>query len=447
MPENGNKIRPVRTLTVRNFSVIKEAKLEFGKITVLIGPQASGKSLLCKLAYFLGKELIELSVQSISNGSSWDEYLQDASKAFWSRFSSGDGLVQLGTEVKLSSHRYEVELAWGADPNLPAFRFSETFVKQYKSLLADPIQSVSAASGALIPGGISSITRKEDVWVSLNQILSPSILEAVVYIPAGRAFFTSTSKGFALLQNVGIDSITREFAAQIQWDPRWRVGMMALGREVTDEISRSMTKILQGFVVMDSGVPRFLASDGRKLPLGALSTGVQEMLPMFNILEQLMYSREHLVAAERATYIPARPKKPVSSKPLLYLEEPEANVFPRTQYELVKLFAWLASDPVLGFDWAITTHSPYILSAFNNLIEASQVVTTKPELKSEVDKLISEQYWISSSDFKAYSIHDGYLESIMDTESGLINGAYLDAISNKIGADFDELLRMAYVKS
>ncbi len=51
MPENGTKQRPMRTLTVKNFSVINEAKLEFGKITVLIGPQSSGKSLLCKLAF------------------------------------------------------------------------------------------------------------------------------------------------------------------------------------------------------------------------------------------------------------------------------------------------------------------------------------------------------------------------------------------------------------
>jgi AAA15 family ATPase/GTPase len=103
----------MRKLTVKNFSVIKEAELEFGKITVLIGPQASGKSLLCKLAYFLGKELVELSARSISNGSSWDEYLLNASKAFWSRFSSGDGLVQLGTEVKFASSQYEVALTWG----------------------------------------------------------------------------------------------------------------------------------------------------------------------------------------------------------------------------------------------------------------------------------------------------------------------------------------------
>jgi hypothetical protein len=437
----------MRKLTVKNFSVIKEAELEFGKITVLIGPQSSGKSLLCKLAYFLGKELVELSVRSISNGSSWDEYMRDASKAFWSRFSSEDGLVQLGTEINFSSHRYEVAIKWGADPNLSVFRFSEPFIRQYESLLADPIQKVPAASGALIPGGISSITRKEEVWVALNQLLSPSILEAVVYIPAGRAFFTSTSKGFALLQNVGIDSITREFASQIQWDPRWREGMMASRRGVTDEINRSMTDILQGFVMMDSGVPRFIASQGRKLPLEVVSTGVQEMIPLFNILEQLMYTREHLMEAERATYIPARSKPPVSSRPLIYLEEPEANVFPRTQYALVQLFAWLSCDPILNFDWVITTHSPYILSAFNNLIEASQVVAAKPELEGEVAKLIPERYWVKSNDVKAYCIRDCNLESIMDEETGLISGNYLDSVSEMIGIEFDELLRLGYVES
>jgi len=113
----------------------------------------------------------------------------------------------------------------------------------------------------------------------------------------------------------------------------------------------------------------------------------------------------------------------------------------------VQLFAWLADDPVLDFNWVITTHSPYILSAFNNLIEASQVVAAKPELKNEVAKLIAEDYWVKSSDFKAYCIRDGILESIMDEETGLISGNYLDSVSETIGIEFDELLRLGYVES
>ena len=64
----------MRKLTVKNFSVIKEAELEFGKITVLIGPQSSGKSLLCKLAYFLTKQTIEQALNAILSKDTFEEF-------------------------------------------------------------------------------------------------------------------------------------------------------------------------------------------------------------------------------------------------------------------------------------------------------------------------------------------------------------------------------------
>jgi hypothetical protein len=446
MTDDGSKTRPVRTLTVENFSVVREAKLEFGKITVLIGPQSSGKSLLCKLAYFLGKELVELAVTSLLSGNSWSEYLRDASKAFWSRFASGDGLVSRGTKISLSSYQYEITLAWEVNPSLPIFSFSRNFQQQYEFLRNSPRQSVPSASGAFIPGGTTSMTRRGEVWIALNQILSGSVLDGAIYVPAGRAFFTNTSKGFAILQNVGIDSITREFAAQIQWDSRWKIGLMTSGRGVTDEISRSMTEIMKGFVMMDAGVPRFIASDGRRLPMEVLSTGVQEMVPLFNILDQLMFLREQSVELARAYHDPPHPEQPVASRPLLYLEEPEANVFPKTQYELVQLIAWFASDPIFDFSWVITTHSPYILTAFNDLIKAGHVATERPDKASEIEKIIRRQYWIKPRDFVAYAFDgkDGILRSIMDEETKLINGDVLDDISETISGEFGQLLEIQY---
>jgi len=204
-----------------------------------------------------------------------------------------------------------------------------------------------------------------------------------------------------------------------------------------------MIEIAQGFIRMDSGVPRFIASDGRKLPLEVLSTGIQELIPLFNILRRLMLTKEHIVESARATSDPSRHPQAATSRSLLYLEEPEANIFPRTQYELVQLFAWLANDPILDFSWVITTHSPYILSSFNNLVEAGQVVRDHPELREEVAKIVPEQYWIKDGDLKAYSIHDGVLEPIL-SKSGLIDGEYLDGVSDTIGDEFDKLLRLEY---
>jgi len=160
------------------------------------------------------------------------------------------------------------------------------------------------------------------------------------------------------------------------------------------------------------------------------------------VINYLAFHQEHFYA--RAASMKISPVADISDySPLIYLEEPESHVFPNTQRELVRLFAWLAHDPILAFDWVITTHSPYILTAFNNLIEAGQAAHNNPKLHDEVAKIIPEQYWIKGDDFKAYAIENGKLQSILN-ESGFIEGNYLDQVSEVIGNEFDELLRLEY---
>jgi hypothetical protein len=108
----------------------------------------------------------------------------------------------------------------------------------------------------------------------------------------------------------------------------------------------------------------------------------------------------------------------------------------------VKLFSQLANDPILSFDWVIDTHSPYILSSFNNLIYAGQLGQDE-RFKKKIK--IDERFWVEPGTFKAYSIHDGKLEPIL-SDSGLINGEYLDSVSETISNEFDEMLRLDYGK-
>jgi hypothetical protein len=124
----------------------------------------------------------------------------------------------------------------------------------------------------------------------------------------------------------------------------------------------------------------------------------------------------------------------------IFIEEPELSVFPSTQYELMRLFAWLSREVRLAFPFVITTHSPYVLSSFNNLILAGQLGRDK-RLKKKIK--IDERFWIEPETFKAYSIHDGKLQSIL-SDSDLINGEYLDSVSETIGSEFDQLLRLEY---
>jgi AAA ATPase-like protein len=207
-----------------------------------------------------------------------------------------------------------------------------------------------------------------------------------------------------------------------------------------------MRRIVGGTVNINDGKPYFLSDDERNLPLSVQSSGTLELLPMFNVVNQLAFFQEHIYARAAATKI--SPIADISEhNPLVYVEEPEAHLFPKAQYQLIQLFAWLANDPVLNFDWVITTHSPYILSSFNNLIEAGQVARAKPESKEDVAKLIPEQYWIKEGDFKGYAIEDRVLKSIVAEDTGLVSTNYLDSVSETIGVEFDELLRLGYVES
>lgn len=436
MSEIERKKRPVRKLTVDNFSVIKHAELEFGKITVLIGPPASGKSLLSKIAYFLGGEVIGIAVESLLNRNSWDDYLKSIRREFNSRFST-NGWLRTNSRASFSSQHYSAELRGVGDPVSPEIEF--VFSDDFRDLYI--LISNNASKQPSYPNLALSELR-QDLWVELSIPINKLRTQSNIYIPSGRAFFTDTARTVASLQSPDLDQFTRRFAGLIAWDTKWKAGLLSTGRNVVPEIEKEMNRIAGGIVIVDGGRPFFLSSDGRSLPLSLQSSGTQELLPMLNVVNYLAFHQEHFYARAASTKISPLADI-IEYSPLIYLEEPEAHLFPEAQHKLVRLFAWLANDPILSFDWIITTHSPYILSSFNNLIEAGQAARNNPELHDAVAKIVPESHWIKDGDFKAYAIENGKLKSILN-ESGFIEGNYLDQVSEVIANEFDELLRLEY---
>jgi len=168
------------------------------------------------------------------------------------------------------------------------------------------------------------------------------------------------------------------------------------------------------------------------------------MLPMFNVLWQMITEQRGRILFPRPDNLPGMPSEIILSEGLVYVEEPEANIFPSTQYELIRLFAWLSQEWRLRFSWVITTHSPYILSAFGNLLKAGKVGSQNAEHHAAVEKTVAEKYWIKSSDFAAYKIENETLVSIFDRDTGQIDGDYLDDVSSDIAEEFGQLLEIQY---
>ena len=114
------------------------------------------------------------------------------------------------------------------------------------------------------------------------------------------------------------------------------------------------------------------------------------------------------------------------------IEEPEMNLFPETQRDLVYhlLNKCLERE---GNRLTITTHSPYILYALNNCMMAGLVYDkmdeeSKSRLKCSTSK-------ISPSEVSIYEIQEGVVKRVQK-EDGLIQDNYLDQQMGKLMDDF-----------
>ena len=125
----------------------------------------------------------------------------------------------------------------------------------------------------------------------------------------------------------------------------------------------------------------------------------------------------------------------------IFMEEPEENLFPETQHDLVNWLAGLMNGE-RRHSLFIATHSPYIMSAFNNLIQAGDIIEEFPEKRSEVEKIIGGSRAVSYDDVAAFAITDGTVHPIKDDELRLISPSELDTASDNISNVFNQLLQL-----
>jgi hypothetical protein len=428
----------MRKLTVKNFSVIKDAELDFGKITVLIGPQSSGKSLLCKLAYFLGPTLSEIAATSAASDRNWEQFIESAKNQFRLRF------PPYAWRNSAYSIRYEEGLygvSINASEALGENIIDLSLAENFRDLYEERNSSIPASALQQEDKSVRSMEMSFRRWnflYALNILQGRTTVENSAYVPAGRSFFSNLNNVFEIFKNENLDPLLREYAANLDWasTPVAGIPLSALKHEILSAI-----EVIQGgrFLLKD-GSAVFEDNKGVQLPLGMVSSGTQELVPLFRIFSKLVRDS----VATSGSNGPERIREH-----FLIVEEPEAHIFPNTQYDLMCFFAWLSCERWFNFSFAITTHSPYILTAFNTLIEAWRVGNKKGK-REQVAAIIPEKYWVSENDFAAYSINDGVLTPIFSKEeegkegSGLIDGDFLDSVSDQLGGEFDKLLDIEY---
>ena len=119
------------------------------------------------------------------------------------------------------------------------------------------------------------------------------------------------------------------------------------------------------------------------------------------------------------------------------IEEPELNLFPKTQIDLVYYMLRVMNESQREHVLVLTTHSPYILFALNNCMMGGLVRDKIPSGKAKA--FVSHASWVDPSLVSVYEIHDGCLKRIQD-EDGIIEDNYLNQAYKENSSEYLSLL-------
>ena len=119
------------------------------------------------------------------------------------------------------------------------------------------------------------------------------------------------------------------------------------------------------------------------------------------------------------------------------IEEPELNLFPKTQRDLVYYMLRVLNETQRKHVLVLTTHSPYILFALNNCMMGGLVKGKVPS--DGTQNFPSCNSWVSPRQVSVYEIHDGCLKCIQD-EDGIIEDNYLNQAYKENSSEYLSLL-------
>ena len=404
-------------IRIKNFLTIRNVEIEVKKFTVLIGPQATGKSIVAKLMYLFHK-IPDFMVEAVVRDGKKREFQHVFIRCFKEIFpeytwNSTDFEILFETSHGKSSiiHKKDKALLFIPSPYLcTIIRKLSLSAKAYKNTQKDETFD-------FVNRSFFYHLRKEikDIDFGFKTKAAPCI-----YIPAGRSFFASLAKNvFSFISNnIEIDYFLKQFGRTYE---SIKNNYIYLGQKKSSSKFITLSeKTIGGIYAYDKSSQKEYIEGKVKTELKDSSSGQQEILPVLLTIWATQNSSINYL-----------------------LEEPEAHIFPQTQSDIIRYIVQNAQSSNSSF--FITTHSPYVLSVFNNLLYAGLLYNkfeSDQHKKHQICEVIPKDLLISPDELSAYLIKDGESNTIIDKDSQLINGVDLDAISEYENDIFSKLIEL-----
>ncbi|CBN55413.1 MULTISPECIES: AAA family ATPase [Kamptonema] len=421
-------------LIIRNFAGIKDLEIEVKRINILIGPQASGKSVCAKLLFYFKNFVWEvLSVVEneltkrnldLNYSKKFEEYFpQDCwgKQDFFIRYEISNVFI----EIRRQDTKGRISLS-----------YSELLKKELTDLrnLMKKLREASSEKNTqyvnLDKLSLSRLILRDNLVESLSRSICREAAFNQLFIPAGRSFFANLQSNiFSFLSNNNtLDPFLRSFGSIYETIKnlgiQYRINDKYT-KDIQEEINRLIEKSLCGKHIHEKGKDFLEAADGRRISVANSSSGQQETLPLTIILAALPFLASS------------------GGGQTVYIEEPEAHLFPSAQRNIIELIATVFNSRKERLQFFITTHSPYVLTALNNLLQAGLLYQESSEdIQHQLEEIVSRYKSLDVSDLSAYVLTDGKCSSIVCPDTGLIDARVIDSVSDELAIEFDKLLNL-----
>ena len=419
----------MKKLTIHHIGPIKHVELMLKRINVVIGPQSAGKSCILKIACFCAWAEKRIQLEQGKNGFADFEYVKENLLVFHklSGFLHEDSRIEYKSDFLSFAIDFAQEsfnLRWGnVQKRFNYKRPRVSYIPAERNLVSS------------IPNWfdvkMDSTNLKSFIadWAYAHKLCGDDATLPVLNLNVSFFYDKQTDNDYILLDDGKKMKLTDASSGLQSVIPMW-VYLDCLFRKQysPNEMLSSKTE------TENEEIAQHIYESKFKNTAKQVGENGEVFIGKFGLTKRMFASKEdfeefkQLVSAYTQT-----------SHSDIYLEEPEQNLFPLTQVELV--YELLKNTALHNDNLFIATHSPYILYALNNCMLGYKV---KDKIPADVSELRdNESSWVNPKDVAVWEIQDGEFSSMVDKKNmtlqdadGLIRGNYFDRVMKLIMTDF-----------
>lgn len=420
------------TILVKNVGPIKDATLDLKKINILIGQQSTGKSTLAKIACYCSWVEKEICITQSAGEFNKEDYFERNLTEFHklNGYITNKSVISYKSDV-LSFQFLKNKFSFEWSENRLSYRRRKTlYIPAERNLISNIPNWFEVNLGK--NSTRSFLVEWEKVRRYFSKVNPLSLLDLASYYhnqqdgsdhiitKEGKDIFLANSSS-GLQSMAPLQALVKYYGETYYKEGlRWKESNVGQQRKYANLYKSIYKQLIEKL------------SNDEKNEWEARKVQVSNTENLFLKEQLLLYPNEEI--ENKHAILVTNIQYPHSTA--FFIEEPELNLYPITQYNLVNNLIELINKR--SHSIFITTHSPYILTSLNNLIFAGEKGKQNP---GAVGKIIPKTRWIKRTDVSAWKINaeTNALENLLDDEIAMLKAEEIDDVSHIINKEFDSL--------